>query len=106
MFIGHFTLSGAGAAFANGTQTLDTNVTDWVASTVGFGQNEAAPRFIGNNGAGPWGMFTSMQNAQFIWTSEYANGISYFTASFTIVPAPASLGLLAAGGIFAGRRRR
>lgn len=104
MFIGRFTLTGQ-SAFANGTQELLTNATDWVVSNTGFGENTAAPIVLGPNGSGPWGTFTEMPGANFIWAPEYANGLAFFTASFTVIPTPATAaaGLL---GLVALRRKR
>lgn len=104
MFIGRFTLTGQ-SAFANGTQELLTNATDWVVSNTGYGENTAAPIVIGPNGSGPWGNYVAMGNANFIWAPEYANGAAYFTASFTVIPAPttAAAGLF---GLVALRRKR
>lgn len=107
MFIGRFTLSGIGATFANGTQELVTNISDWVVSTSGFGVETSAPTFLGDNGSGPWGTFAAMgSNADFIWSPQYVNGIAFFTASFTIVPTPAAATVLGLGGLVAARRRR
>lgn len=106
MFIGRFTLSGPDATFANGTQVLVTNTADWVVSTTGFGVNTTAPTFLGDNGAGPWGSFPSMPDAAFIWAPQYDQGIAYFSAQFTIVPAPGALALGGIGLIAVGRRRR
>jgi hypothetical protein len=89
MFIGRFTLTGQ-SAFANGTQELLTNATDWVVSTSNPGVDTTAPIIIGPNGSGPWGTYSSMPGASFIWAPQYANGIAYFTASFTVIPAPAT----------------
>lgn len=103
MFIGRFTLSGA-STFANGTQELLTNATDWVVSNTGFGDNTTAPIVIGANGISPWGFFANQPGAQFIWAPQYAQGFAYFTASFTIIPAPTTAaGLL---GLVALRRKR
>lgn len=106
MFIGLFTLTGSDATFANGTQELRTNTIDWVVSTEGFGVNTTAPSLIGPNGF-YWGTFASMPGADFIWAPQYANGVAFFTASFTVVPAPgAALAMIAGLGIVSGRRRR
>jgi len=104
MFIGLFTLTGSDATFANGTQELRSNTIDWVVSTEGFGVNTTAPSLIGPNGFF-WGTFASMPGADFIWAPQYANGVAFFTASFTVVPAPGAL-LPLAGGLFAFSRRR
>ncbi len=47
-FIGSFTLSDSGFAFVNGSQTLDTNTTDWVGNinTQEAGPRRAAPSSI------------------------------------------------------------
>jgi hypothetical protein len=104
MFIGRFTITGSGT-FANGTQTLVTNDTDWVVSTSNPGVDTTAPIIIGPNGSGPWGTYVDMPGASFIWAPQYVNGIAYFTASFTVIPAPtsAAAGLL---GLVALRRKR
>lgn len=107
MFIGRFTLAGLGATFANGTQELLTNTSDWVVSISGFGIDTTAPIFLGDNGAGPWGTVASMgSNADFIWAPQYANGQAFFTASFTVVPTPGAVAMLGLGGLVAARRRR
>ncbi len=107
MFIGRFTLTGLGATFANGTQELVTNITDWVVSTSAFGVDTTAPIFLGDNGASPWGNFVAMgSSADFIWSPQYVNGVAFFTASFTIVPSPAAATLLGLSGLVAARRRR
>lgn len=105
MFLALFTLAGPDASFANGTQELRTNTIDWVVSTEGFGVNTTAPILLGPNGTGPWGTFANMPGADYIWAPTYANGVAFFTASFTVVPAPGAL-LPLAGGLFALRRRR
>ncbi len=105
MFIGYFTLTGPDATFANGSQVLTTNTTDWVVSTAGFGISTQAPALLGPNGTSPWGTRVEMPGAQYIWAPQYANGIAFFTASFTVVPAPGAL-LPLAGGLLAFSRRR
>jgi hypothetical protein len=105
MFIGRFTLSGFGQ-FANGTQELVTNPSDWVVSTSGFGVATTAPAVLGPNGAGPWGNFPQMGTGQFIWAPQYVDGIAYFTAVFTVTPTPGAATALGIGGLLAARRRR
>lgn len=105
MFIGRFTLTGINATFANGTQTLVTNATDWEVSTVGFGLTANDPVVIGPNGISPWGPYAAMPEASFIWAPVYADGVAFFTARFTVVPAPSVIAL-AGAGLIAVRRRR
>lgn len=104
MFIGNFSLTGD-ATFANGTQSLLTGLDGWVVSTSGFGVNTTSVSVLGPNGGSPWGQFAAMGAAEFIWAPTYDQGVAYFTAQFTVVPAPATLAV-AAMGLVAVRRRR
>ena len=57
MFIGSFTLSDSNARFANGTQSLVTNTTEWQGNLTGFGGAYTAPVDLGGDGTSPWGNF-------------------------------------------------
>ncbi|MBX3410161.1 MAG: hypothetical protein KF859_09780 [Phycisphaeraceae bacterium] len=105
MFIGRFTLDSTDGTFSNGSQLLVTNTTDWTVSRTNYGISPETPRFIGNNGIGPWGTFPQMTGAAFIWSETYASTV-YFTTEIVVVPAPATLGLAGFGGLMALRRRR
>lgn len=103
MFLAQFLMSGDGA-FSNGGQVLVTNATDWVVSNSGLGVDTTAPLVVGNNGAGPWGFFPQMgPDAQFLWSPQYT-GVAYFTATFTVAPAPGAA--VALGACVLGVRRR
>lgn len=104
--LGSFSLSSTDAIFANGTQTLLTNTTDWQCNTTGWGTAFHAPVDHGGNGVGPWGFRTGIdQGAHWIWDESNASTV-YFTTSIRVIPAPGA-GLAMIGGlVIAGRRRR
>ena len=54
--LGSFSLSGSGFEFANGSQSLDTDTTDWSVSTAGFGASFNTPVSQGINDGStfPW----------------------------------------------------
>ncbi len=103
--IGSFSLDSTDATFANGTQTLLTNTTDWQCNTTGWGTAFHAPVDLGVNGVGPWGFKTGIdQNAHWIWDESNA-GTVYFTTSIRVIPAPGA-GLAMIGGLALVARRR
>ncbi len=110
MFIGKFSLAGSNALFANGTQELLTlaDSGDWTASATGFGGPEIDVIDVGTNGTAPWGTFALMGDARFIWAGASPTQFDtvYFTASFTVLPAPGSVAAMGLVGLAAARRRR
>ncbi len=91
--LGSFSLSGIGATFSNGTQSLVTNTTDWVVSKNGFGVSTYTPTSYGTNGVGPWGTIAGISSsAQWIWDSnpDYLATDLYFTTTLTVLPEPAA----------------
>ncbi|WP_334106503.1 PEP-CTERM sorting domain-containing protein [Methylobacillus sp.] len=112
-FLGSFSLSDAGFSFANGTQTLVTNTTDWtVSASRGFWEVPAeTPVGDRTNGAAPWGQHLGIDsNATWIWHSSNNTQVAYFSTMITAaVPEPSSYALLLAGmGIlgFAASRKK
>ena len=118
--LGSFSLSGTSFEFANGTQALDTNTTDWTYSYAtantatypspdvasGWGSSALTPGGYGTNGVSPWGTFASIDsNAQWIWdatNSSYGNSSQpqlLFEAAITpaTTPEPGSFFLLGSG---------
>jgi len=105
MFIGDFSLSDTGFRFANGTQLLVTNTTNWGDSSSGFGGAYSTPLDLGPQGTSPWGTFAGINSgARFIWseTPECGFCTRYFSAAITPtgvagVPEPSSFALFIAG---------
>ena len=112
-FLGSFSLSEAGFSFANGTQSLVTNTTDWTVSpSRGFWEIPAETS-VGDrtNGASPWGQRSGIDSdATWIWHSSNDTRVAYFSTTITAaVPEPSSYALLLAGmGIlgFAASRKK
>ena len=91
MVIGDFSLSDANFQFANGTQTLLTDVTDWGVNLTGFGNPYSTPLSWGANGCCPqyWGTLGVDASAQFIWDpSECLYCTAYFSTPITPTDAP------------------
>jgi len=106
MFIGLFTLSNQDASFSNGTQRLITQAqSDWSASISGFGGADVGLSDRGANGQSPWGFYSAMEDARFIWGDTSRDDV-YFSTVITVVPAPSSLGMLCVCGLAGARRRR
>lgn len=127
--IGQFTLSDASFEFANGTQTLITDTTDWsgfyndsnsnpstaqpwVATTAGVTS-------LGANGVGPWGNMGGISaSADWIWANDSNSlpggvcgdcTIDLSTPIFSEVspaPEPGTLGLVGGALIAVGLIRR
>ena len=113
MLIAEASLDNTDFWFANNTQNLLTNGTDWTASLTGFGANTFAPFELGANGFGPWGFQNGISaSAQLIWTTpsgqQPGGDTGYYTAVINtdVVPEPVSLLGLAAVGFLAKRRRK
>jgi hypothetical protein len=134
MFIGDFTLSDTGFKFANGSQTLLTDTTDWSGS---YNNGNSDPtqqqpwiqptggvtRF-GTNGVGSWGTVSDIKgSAQVIWpddSNSFPNPIAgengvcgsctvdFSAPIFSSVPEPGTMVLLATGltGLVLNRRRK
>ena len=109
-FLGDFTLSGGDHLFANNSNFLTTNLTDWQVSSTGW-SNYGAVTSYGTNGVSPWGNRTGVDSsAEWIWWSNVANYQSaYFTTKISAVNAasePATAILLAAGLVLLGFRKK
>jgi hypothetical protein len=125
-FIGDFTLSDTGFHFANGTQSLSTDTTNWSGiynsgnSTVvaqPWVQPTAGVVSFGANGVSPWGMRPGISaGADWIWPND-ANSLpggnacanctvdlsTVITPGMTVTPEPASL-LIFGSGVLAVAR--
>ena len=85
MFIGDFTLSNSNFEFANGTQFLFTNSTNWGVSLSGFGVGYGIPEDLGPNGSAPWGVLDVSLAARYLWVpSPNFYDSHYFSAA--IIP--------------------
>jgi len=110
-FLGSFGLTGTEFKFANGTQSLVSNATDWRVSASGFGSSYNTPYSYGGNGIGPWGtMGTIDSNAEWIWTGPSGTvGTAYFSTAVVAVPEAETYAMMLAGlGLmgFMVRRRK
>jgi hypothetical protein len=110
-FLGSFGLTGTEFKFANGTQSLVSNATDWGVNASGFGSSYITPYSYGKNGMGPWGtMGTIDSNAEWIWTGPSGTvGKAYFSTTVTAVPELETYAMMLAGlGLmgFMVRRRK
>jgi len=123
--IGQFSLTG-NYVFANGSQTLLTNTTDWRASDAPYSGPQPAswfapsgtPKGLGANGDtniwfnnGNGAREGIAVNAQWIWSKPDTTGESYFstTLTMTAVPEPSTWAMMIAGflgvGFLAYRRK-
>ncbi len=96
MLIGEINLDGTDWEFANETQTLLTNTTDWTASATGFGVSPVTLQDLGARGTSPWtnpNLNVIDATARHIWPlGEQANlGDFYFWAE--IIPVDAELSI-------------
>ena len=128
-FIGDFTLSDTGFHFANGTQSLSTDTTDWsgiynssnnMVVAQPWVQPTAGVVSFGANGVGPWGTRPGISaTADWIWPNDAnslpngsacANCTVDFSTVITpgsVVPEPASLLIFGSGALaVAGMLRR
>lgn len=106
MLVGQASLSDAGFMFANNTQSLLTNNTDWNLSLTGFGTGYFAPTIVGQNGQNVWGTQSGISlNAMRIWSAQ-TTGEHYFSVRIVPVPEPAGLAAIAFGAAMLIRRRK
>jgi PEP-CTERM motif len=111
MFIGDFTLSDASFQFANGTQHLLTNTTDWGFNNTGFTGSYSTPLDEGPNGTSPWSTLSNISvSARFIWDNPACGSCTtYFSTAITSldapgVPEPSTYALLIAGFAMLSRK--
>lgn len=114
-FLASFTLSDLSFEFANGTQAMSTDTSNWGVNLTGFGNPYVTPLSYGSNGVGPWGFRSGIDSsAQWIWEpggclfcTVYASTAIYSVAA--AVPEPETYAMLLAGlGLigFAARRTK
>ena len=111
-FLGQFSLSDNLFQFANATQNLLTNTTDWNFSTTGFGGPYVSSVDEGANGVGPWNAVAGVNaNARWIWDpANCGNCTVYFHTAITrtavtgATPEPGTSILLAGGLALLWRR--
>ena len=120
-FIGQFTLSDAGFKFANGTQTLLTDISNWRASDmppssswslgpagtpISYGTNSGSNIWSNNGGGARPGIDG---NALWIWSSPDRTGEAFFSTTISAVPEPATWAMMMLGflgvGFVAYRRK-
>ena len=109
--IGSFSLSDGGFKFDNGSNVLQTNVTDWKVSATGYGSGYSPPVSLGANGAGPWGFHAGISaDALNVWSPDLCGSCTrYFSATITptvAVPEPEQFALLAVGLLALGVKLR
>ncbi len=113
-FLGTFSLSDSEFAFANGTQSLTTNTTDWTVSQ-GIGSwtyPTGAPVSLGINGVAPWGYQGGQSSsATWLWTStDFSTATtSWFSTKISPaspIPEPSTALLVGLGLVGVGVRRR
>jgi hypothetical protein len=106
MFIGDFTLSDTGFVFANGTQFLVTNTTDWSVRSDSFADTNDPLVDLGVDGCCIWGNRSGIDDsAHHIWNqTEQGDGATVFfstvvrpTQTNGVVPEPSTLSLLGLG---------
>lgn len=73
-FLGEFTISGSEHVFANSSNELVSNTTDWSVSLTGWA-DYVNPSDYGPNGSSPWGnRFANINSsARWIWSSDNQN---------------------------------
>jgi hypothetical protein len=116
-YIGAFSLSDATYAFANGTQSLVTNATDWRAAPhqAIWAAPSGTPQDEGPNGVAPWGPRANIAaNAHWLWgpNGEDTNGVADFSTRISFgnqssgAPEPGAWVLLITGFSLAGAMLR
>jgi len=121
MFVGDFTLSAADYQFVNGSQTLETNTTDWKSlrgTGIAWTTPTGTPIPLGfNSGGAVWSGRASIPGtAEFIWAAgatDPAGEVAFFSTPITFtaaIPEPSTYALMLAGlgfvGFVANRRRK
>lgn len=99
-FLGSFELSGTGFIFANGSQSLVSDSTNWGVNATGFGFAFNTPYDgFGTNGVEPWGTMSNIASeAHWIWTGPSGTaGEAYFTTTISPIPEPQVWAMLIAG---------
>jgi hypothetical protein len=108
-----FSLDDTGFQFANGTQHLLTNVTDWGFSNSGFGGPYSAPLDEGLSGTAPWGSPLGISGAaHFIWdnpacgscTTYFSTAITSTAAANGAAPESATFALFGSAALLIGTR--
>ena len=101
-FIGDFSLSGTGFQFANGSQNLLTDTTNWAGGYNSSNSSVAPQPWVvpaggvysqGANGVGPWGTVSGVSSsALWIWPSDAnSTGCAFCTVDFSTAITPTSV---------------
>jgi hypothetical protein len=108
-FVGSFSLSDTGFKFANGTQSLVTDTTNWRGVAIADAASWTTPTAATYLETYPWGIPAGINtSAKWIWSDPSNGTVAGLSTTISAVPLPAALPLFGSAifGIAAFARRR